>query len=84
MGLLEAGHAIWTMDDFIRGYTGSDESHRALQALSGTNLAITTKREVGRDHIPESLILSGLIWKENYGLCCPKKSERKDLLSKIF
>lgn len=35
MGLLEAGFAIWTMDDFIRRYTGSDESHRTLQLYLG-------------------------------------------------
>lgn len=29
-GLLEAGFAIWAVDDFIRRHTGSDESHRVL------------------------------------------------------
>lgn len=88
MGLLEAGFAIWTMDDFIRSNTGSGESHEALQALSGSNLAITTERQREREREGEitflSLILSGLIWKEKYDLCCSKKSGRKDLLFKTF
>lgn len=30
VSLLEAEFAIWAVDGFIRRYTGSDESHRAL------------------------------------------------------
>lgn len=66
MGLLEAGFAIWTMDDFIRRYTGSDESHRTLQLYLGRIWPLQQK-EGERHHIPESLILAGVLWKEKYG-----------------
>lgn len=58
MGLLEAGFAIWTMDDFIRSNTGSGESYKALQALSGSNLAITTERQREREREEEITFLS--------------------------
>lgn len=80
MGLWEAGFAIWTMDGSIRRHTGSGESHRALQLYLG-QIWPFQQRDKERD-ITSQVFNS--LWPDmegkKYGLCCSKKSEKKNLL----
>lgn len=86
MGLLEAGFAIWTVDDFISRYSGSDESHGALQLYLG-HIWPLQQRERSREIEKKRERTSLSLWFSlaSYGgknkVCTAQRSQRERICS---